>query len=509
MNETLAAIDVGSTTTRCVLYDLRGRSLGEAYREPPVYHPRPNWTEVAPEDWWTCVAAAIREALQNAQLAPGQVRAVGLCGLKHALVPVDAKGRPLARSMLWMDQRCRPQAEWLAREHGALIEQVMGGGASVSTTPSAPKLRWIVEHEPGLSEQTRVFLLPKDYIRFKLTGTLGTDPSDAGGTRLYDRRRNEWCAPLLARIGVSIEKFPPIYPSTHVAGGVTPQAADETGLAPGTPVVIGGGDVRSTLLGANALHTRRACLYLGTAAWLSQPPLDAPQTAPMGEPPSERPLRPDTFGTMATTGAALRWLRDLWEGTAATPGTSKTCANAPPASYAAMLREAKRSPPGAQGLVLLPHLMGERGPRPDPYATGTLYGLTVAHGQGDVTRALLEGCAYQLRRIAERMPAEGRRETVVVGGGAQSALWLQILADVLDLPLSVPRVLEAGTLGAAMVAGVGTGIYPSTHEAAAEVVEIADRIEPNPERVETYDQLYAFFVDLEGRVAPLYKRDMI
>jgi xylulokinase len=494
--DALAAIDVGSTTTRCVLYDLRGRSLGEAHREPPVHHPRPDWTEVAPEDWWACAAAAVREALQRAQIPPDRVRAVGLCGLKHALVPLDAEGRPLARSMLWMDQRCRPQAEWLAREHGALIEAVMGGGASVSTTPSAPKLRWIVEHAPDLLERTHVFLLPKDYLRFKLTGTLGTDPSDAGGTRLYDRRRGEWCSPLLERIGVSHDKFPPIYPSTRIAGRVTPRAAAQTGLAAGTPVVVGGGDVRSTLLGANALHTRRACLYLGTAGWISQPPLDA------DGPPEQRPIRPDTFGTMATTGAALRWLRELWSGAADASGADATVA-----SYAALLTEAERSPPGARGLVLLPHLMGERGPRPDPYATGTLYGLSVAHGRGDVTRALLEGCAYQLRRIAERLPAEGRRETVAVGGGARSALWLQILADVLHLPLLVPRVLEAGALGAALVAGEGVGLYASAREAAADVVEIVDRVDPDPDRIQTYDRLYAFFMDLEAQVAPLYRRN--
>jgi xylulokinase len=172
-----------------------------------------------------------------------------------------------------------------------------------------------------------------------------------------------------------------------------------------------------------------------------------------------------------------------------------------------MLEAAQRSPPGARGLVLLPHLMGERGPRPDPYATGTLYGLTVAHGRGDVTRALLEGCAYQLRRIAGTLPALGRQAMVVVGGGARSAFWLQILADVLNVPLLVPRVIESGALGAALVAGVGVGLYPSTRQAAADVVEIVDRVEPDPDRVRAYDRLHAFFLELQERVAPLYRHD--
>jgi xylulokinase len=486
----LLAVDVGSTTTRCVLFDLQGRPVAEAYREPRTYHPQPTWTEVEPEEWWSAAVEVIREVIQQAGAARERIRAVGLCGLKHALAPVDARGRPLARAMLWMDQRCQPQAAWLAREHGDLIEAIMGGGRGVSTTPSAPKLRWIVEHDPDLLARTHVFLPAKDFVRFRLTGTLGTDPSDAGGTRLYDPRSGDWAGELLARIGVPREKMPPIYASTHVAGPVTPEAAALTGLAPGTPVVVGAGDVQSTLVGANTFGARHACLYLGTAAWMS---VARPAAAAAGE-RVDRPLSAACFGATSTTGAALKWLRQLLQGDAASPA----------ASYGALLQEAAAAPVGARGLIFLPHLMGERGPRDDPQAKGVLFGLTLAHGRGDIARAVLEGCAYQLRRIASGLPLPEKNEMIAVGGGAKSELWLSILADVMGVALLVPRVVEAGALGAAILAGVGVGVYPSVEEAAAALVQIQARVAPDEARRERYEAAYALFLELEERVAPLY-----
>ncbi|UCC65269.1 MAG: hypothetical protein JSV36_09615, partial [Anaerolineae bacterium] len=444
----LLALDVGTTTTRCVLFDLAGTSVAEAYREPTVHHPQANWTEMEPEDWWACAAAAIRQVLGRARVPKEKVLGVGLCGLKHALVPIDARGRPLARAMLWMDQRCQPQAEWLTREHGELIAEVTGRGGTVSTTPSAPKLRWIVENEPDLLRQTAKFLLVKDFIRFRLTGKVATDPTDAGGTRLYDLRRGDWSAPLLERIGVPVAKMPPILDSTAVAGGVREEAAEATGLAPGTPVVVGAGDVRCTLIGANTFgwgeevppsgraERARACLYLGTAAWLSigRPVSDgvAPIAAHARTP--YRSLADDCFGATATTGAALKWLVRLF-------GWQRPDGRIP--AYAPLFQAAEGAPLGARGLIFLPHLMGERGPRYDSQAKGTLFGLTLAHSRGDIARAVLEGCAFQLRWIADGLCPAGMGEVVVVGGGAKSSFWLGVIADVMGVSLLVPRVLEA------------------------------------------------------------------
>ena len=475
----LLAIDVGTTTTRCLLFDLDGVPVGEAYREPKVYHPQTNWTEVAPEDWWDAVAAVIREVLERTGVSCERILGVGLCGLEHALVLLDRRGTPLARSMLWMDQRCQPQVAWMLREHRELLEEVKGKGASVSTTVSAPKLRWIVENEPDLLRRTHMFLLVKDFIRFRLTGKMGTDPSDAGGTGLLDPRTGDWSVPLLDMVGVPREKMPPILASDHVAGGVTDEAARITGLAPGTSVVVGGGDVICTRIGANAFDPKRACLYLGTAAWISAPPA---------------PSRRRSFGATSTTGASLKWLAGLFEG----EGLNHVDA------YRRLLQEAEGVPPGARGLIFLPHLMGERGPRYDPQAKGVLFGLTLAHGRPEIARAVLEGCAFQLRWIIEERGFDDLEELVAVGGGGKSVLWLDIIADVTGMVLRIPRVLEAGALGAAIFAGIGVGIYRDAEGSTERLVRMIGRHEPDRGRHELYGKIYSVFRELEERVTPLY-----
>jgi xylulokinase len=481
----LLAIDAGTTNTRCILFDLEGMPVAEAYREPRVHHPQINRTEVEPEDWWDATVAVIRETLQRAEVPSEKILGVGLCGLQHALVPIDSEGRSLSRSMLWMDQRCQPQVEQLVREHSDLIEAIIGKERAFSTMLSAPKLRWIVENEPDLVRHTHKFLLVKDFIRFRLSGTVATDPHDAAGTGLFDRRTGEWSHSMLELIGVPRDKMPPIHDSTQVVGGVTEEAAQATGLALGTPVVVGSGDVLCTCTGANAFDPKRACLYLGTAAWISIPG-----------------TRGSTIGATATTGASLRWLMEPLG-----IGGFQRSDSYPPhgSSYTALLQEAESVPPGSRGLIFLPHLMGERGPRHDPEAKGVFFGLTLAHGRGDITRAVLEGCAFQLRRILENSGAYGW-EMVAVGGGAKSALWLDILADVTGIALLVPRVLEAGALGAAIFAGVGVGVYPGVQEAAEALVQIVGQHEPNRARQDLYGRIYSIFLDLEERVAPLYGR---
>lgn len=488
----LLGIDVGTTTVRCILFDLEGRPVREAYREPKVHHPRAEWAEVDPEDWWACTAAAIRETSSQCGIPGDEVVSVGLCGLKHAVVAVDADGNPLGRAMLWMDQRCRPQADWMSREHGTLVARATGRGDAVTTTPSAPKLRWIAEHEPALLERASTLLLAKDYVRYRLTGSLATDPTDAGGTLLYDWRTGDWSPEMLALVGVPPDKMPPIRPSIEVAGVVHREAARATGLAPGIPVIVGGADVYCTLVGANALDPPedsapvRACLYLGTAAWLS--------VARSG--PVHRRFLADRFGATATTGAALKWLVTLFG--APRPGS-------PSLSYAALLREAERVPIGASGLLFLPHLMGERAPECNPDARGAFFGLSLAHGRGEVVRAVLEGCAFQLRRIAEALDLSGVEAITVVGGGAKSALWVQIIADVVGRTLLVPRVVEAGALGAAILAGVGVGACGcSVGQAAQRLVHVARRIEPDLSHHKSYSRVYTVFLDLERGVSPLY-----
>jgi xylulokinase len=477
----LLGLDIGTTTTRCILFDLAGFPVTESCREPPVHYPRPNWVEVDPCDWWESVVAVIREVLERSGVRGEMILGIGLSGLMHALVPVDGNGEPLARAMLWMDQRCQPQVEWMAREHSQLIEQIVGPGWAINTTPSAPKLRWIVENEPDVLRRTEKLLLVKDFVRLRLSGTVATDPSDAVGTCLYDEGRGDWSHPLLEAIGVPLVKMPPIHKSTEVIGTVTDEAARVTGLAAGTPVVVGGGDVTCTLVGADARRPGRNCLYLGTAAWVATPQPETDLGAM---------IRPT-----ATTGATLKWLLALLE-------SGGSCGEL----YGSLLREAASAPPGADGLIFLPHLMGERGPRQDPEAKGVFFGLTLAHGRAQMARAVLEGCAFQLRAVIESVDLGGREDLVTVGGGAKSALWLRIMADVTGMTLQTPRVLEAGALGAAIFAAVGVGLYRDVEEAAGALVRIVEQYEPDGVRRAFYDRVYAVFTELEDRVACLYGR---
>lgn len=492
MRQCLLGLDQGTTTCRAVLYDLEAHVLGEAYLEVYPHHPHPTWAEVDPEDWWQATASVIHETLEETRVDARQIVGIGLCALLHAAVPVDEEGRPLARAMLWMDQRCQPQVEWMIREHGTEIEAVMGPGKRPSTTATAPKLRWWLENRPEVIQRAYKFLWPKDFIRYKLTGVMASDPTDAEGAFLLHPERR-WAREIMDIIGVPAEKLPPMLKPHEVAGQVTAQAAQETGLAEGTPIVTGCGDTLAALIGANANQPGRGCLYIGTAAWLSLGSFThyfaPPQVRPSGE-------RRWGFGATATTGATVKWFRDLVSGCSEGAGVRELLA------YESLFEEAATVEPGADGLIFLPHLMGERGLN-NPYAKGVLFGLTLAHGRRHLMRAVLEGSAYFVRQLIERAdtPLE---EMVAVGGGAKSPLWRQIFADVTGVRVLVPRILETGALGAAILAGVGVGIYPGVVEAAERLVEIVNVQSPNKRWQERYEAIYRIYRELEDRVAPLY-----
>jgi xylulokinase len=423
----------------------------------------------------------LRAVLGGGGVAPEQIAAVGITGLMHAPVLLDTAGQPVTPAMLWMDQRCAPQAETLQRQCEAAG---LDTGRRISTTSSAPKLRWLADERPDVLARAAHFMLPKDYLRYRLTGVAGTDPSDAGGTGLFDRERGEWHTALVGLCGLPASLLPPLRPAAALAGRVSAAAAVETGLRPGTPVAMGAADTQATLLGAGAVAVDEVCLYLGTAAWL----------AFLGGGGGRPAIR--GFGATATTGAALRWLRDLL--------TTVTGEDVP-ASYDALTRAAAAVPPGAEGLLFLPHLMGERGPRADPQARGALVGLTLRHGRPQVVRAVLEGTAFHLRclledRLAGRRPAAA----VVCGGAARSPLWMQLLADVCDMPLRTLEVVEAGALGAAILGGAAVGLL-TVEEAPAHMVRVACHYAPDGPTAARYDALFARYAALDDLLAPWFR----
>ncbi|MGH2371005.1 MAG: xylulokinase, partial [Chloroflexota bacterium] len=458
---------------------------------------------------WQGATRVMREALRAGAIGAEQIVGIGISGLMHAPVLLDGEGTPVVPAPLWMDQRCAPQCETLRRE-------AVAGGLRVergfSTTQTAPKLRWLAEQRPEVLAQAHQLLLPKDFIRFRLTGVGGTDAADAGGTGMFDRESGEWAWDIVHLTGAPREIIPAIRPAWALAGGVTPQAAAETGLAPGTPVAVGSADTFCTRLGAGGLAPGEVCIYLGTAAWIA--------VAAGAAPDGRQIVR--GFGATSTTGAALRWARDLLA-SSVTPGMGEVSA-----SYEALTREAGEVPAGAEGLLFLPHLAGERGPQADPLARGALVGLTLRHGRGHVVRAVLEGTVFQIRRLLEARAggAAGRGTTgessaaqggaaqggamptagLVCGGAARSALWMQVLADVTTLPLRAPAVVEAGTLGASILGGVAAGLF-SLEAAQARMVRPARTFVPDAPAAAQYEQLYARYCRLDDLLAPWFREE--
>ena len=411
----LLGIDLGTTTCRAAVFDLRGRQIGASSLETAARYPRPTWAEVDPRVWWEGTVRVLRQTLGAAGVDPRAIAGVGLTGLMHAPVLVDAAGEAVTPAMLWMDQRCAPQS--------ARLERAAPAGR-FGTSLSAAKLRWLADEQPQALARAAHLLLPKDFLRLRLTGAVATDPSDAGGTGLYRRQDGAWDREAVDLCGVPRRLLPPVRPSWSLAGCVTPAAARATGLAPGTPVAVGGADTYCTRLGAGGLAPGEACLYVGTAAWVA-----VTAEPPRGEPPRGE-LRAGRRGRGAPLGArscAVRGHRHHRSRPAlgprpdrppwAAPGGPGDAPGSDPqgdpqgavsASYDALVEAAAGVPPGAEGLFFLPHLMGERGPRPDPLARGALVGLTLLHGRGHVVRAVLEGTAFQIRRLLEERLGEAR-----------------------------------------------------------------------------------------------------
>jgi xylulokinase len=478
----LLGIDIGTTTCRATVFDLEGREIAASYREMRVRYPRPLWAEIDPEDWWQATINCVRSITDRIGVDAHRIGGIGLSGLMHAPVLLDAAGNPITPAMLWMDQRCAPQVAALRQ---AFIEQGLNPDHAPATGLSAPKLRWLADTHPNVLARACTFVLPKDFVRFRMTGVAGTDPSDAGGTGMFDRVRGVWHEDIVRLVGVPRALLPAISTSASLAGCITADAAALTGLAAGTPVAMGGSDTLCSRLGAGGLGFDEICLYLGTAAWIVI-------TGGPGE--DGRPV-PRAFGATSTTGAALRWVRDrLLE----SPSGDIS------ASYDAMTDLAESAPPGAEGLFFLPHLMGERGPSQNPQARGALVGLTLRHGRAHIVRSVLEGTAFQLRRIVEARSG-GQPPTIGVacGGATRSALWMHMLADVTGLTMRVPEAVEVGALGAAMLGGEAAGLL-TVASAPARMVRFSRTYTPDPAAAARYDRRYIRFCRLDDLLTPWF-----
>ncbi|GAB4546704.1 MAG: xylulokinase [Anaerolineae bacterium] len=493
----ILAHDLGTTGNKATLFDAAtGTASAAAFEAYQTSYPRPGWAEQDPADWWRAVRDSTQHLLADSDVAPRDIAAVSFSGMMMGALAVDASGTPLRPAIIWADQRATDEADFLARRCGA--EQVYrrtGHRAGASYT--AAKMLWIKRHQPEVYAQAHQFLQAKDYAAYRLTGVFATDYSDASGTNLFDLDQRGWATDIIEAVGLDPAKLPPACPSTTVIGQVTREAAAETGLLAGTPVVIGGGDGGCATVGAGSVQPGDTYNYIGSSSWIA---------VTSGQPLYDPRMRTFTFahldpalyfptGTMQSAGGAYDWLERLLRG----DGAARL--------YDELDAAAASLEPGARGLLFLPYLIGERSPHWNPLARGVFVGLSMVHGRAEMARAVLEGVALNLKMILDAFLEQGAEIHAMrlIGGGARSSLWRQILADVYGLPILRPTLLsEATSLGAAIAGGVGIGLYPD-FQVAHQLVQVEEAEQPDPARQGQYTALYDLFQRAYIALEPIFE----
>lgn len=477
-------IDSSTTATKALLLTETGAVVGVASSTYDYETPKPLWSEQRPELWWTGTVASIRQLLAETAVPPSSIHAIGLTGQMHGLVLLDAAGQVLRPALLWNDQRTAAECDEMRAVIGKqrLID-ITGNDALTGFT--APKILWVKNNEPKIYAKIAHILLPKDYVRYKLTGEFATDKAGAAGTQLFDVRQRDWSNEVVGKLGIDSAWLPPTFEGTAVTGHLTPAAAEATGLPPGIPVMAGGGDQAANAVGTGAVVDGVVALSLGTSGVVF-----ASSDVPVVEPDGRlhafchaAPGKWHLMGVMLSAAGSLRWYRD---------------ALAPGVDFGDLLLPAADVPAGSEGLLFLPYLTGERTPHPDPLARGGFIGLTVRHGQPHLTRAVLEGVAFGLRDSLELMRGAGLANITQVrasGGGLRSPLWRQILADVLQAEIVTVNTTEGAAYGAAVLALVGAGVFGSVEAACAELVQVTGKTEPGGDTA-VYNQLYPLYQGL-------------
>jgi len=484
----LLGIDVGTGGTRAVVVDERGRVISSATAEhAPFASPQTGWAEQDPRDWWRATVKAVREVLAQPGVRVDRIACIGFSGQMHGAVLLDKDREVLRPALIWCDQRTDPQCRVITEKVGPARLIALTSNPAL-TAFTLPKMLWVRDQEPDLWRQVRSVLLPKDYVRLRLTGERATDVADASGTLLFDVAGRRWSNEMLAAIGIDETILPAVFESPEITGHVSIDGAAETGLFKGTPVVAGAGDQAAGAVGMGIVRPGAVSVTIGTSgvvfAATDRPALD--KRGRIHTFCHAVPGRWHAMGVTQAAGLSLRWFRDRFG--VAEHGNLKGSQD----PYDFLCEEAATAPPGSDGVLWVPHLMGERTPHLDPDARAALVGLTSSHTRAHVIRAILEGVAFSLRdtlTIFSEMsvPVETIR---LGGGGARSTLWRQIQADVYRRSVEIVEAEEGAAFGAALLAGVGGGIWASVDEACATAVRIRATIESEPESVRVMDERY-------------------
>ena len=487
-------IDVGTGSSRALLVDARGGvRAGYTAAHEEMRMERPLWAEQRPENWWDAVVEAIRGVLAKAGVAGREVKGIGLSGQMHGLVVLDDAGVVIRPALIWCDQRSQAQVDAVNAALGR--ENVVKFTANpVLTGFTLPKLLWVRDNEPRLFERVRRMLLPKDYVRYRLTGEFATEVSDASGTAVFDVVNRRWSFEMMDGLGLDRSILPKCYESSEVTGHITQQIADLTGLAAGTPVVGGGGDQAASAVGNGIVEAGIVSCTLGTSGVVF---------AHMEEVAYDPAGRVHTFchavrgkwhvmGVTQGAGLSLQWFRNQL---------------APGAAYDALTAEAAQSPAGAQGLFWLPYLMGERTPHLDALARGGWIGLTNKHTRADLIRAVIEGVSYSQRDCLDIIEGLGVAVNSVraSGGGAQSPFWRQLLASILNKRVVTLETQEGSAYGAALLALAGSGEYASTQEVCRAAIRETDSVSPRAADAAFYEKGHKVYQSLYPALKPVYR----
>ena len=478
----LLGIDLGTSAVKVVLYNDQLRPICSAGRSYPLSSPKNGWAEQNPDDWSQAAFACIRETIDQSGVQPESIAAVGLSGQMNGVALLDKDGRPLRPAILWFDQRGAAECEEINARLGA--EKLFAITCNPALTGfSLAKLLWVKNNQPEVFAACRHIMLPKDYIRLRLTGEYATDMSDASGMQLLDTPHRCWSREITAALGLDDAILPAVYESPEITGRVTRRAAEQTGLREGTPVVAGAGDNAAAAVGSGVADDCRAFLSLGTSGVISA---------------HAAKLRVDGAGRVHTfcgavpgewlvvaseqsAGLSMQWMRDTLY-----PDDRE---------YEQINRDIASLPVGARRLIYLPYLMGDRSPHMNPDARGVFFGLSSIHTRGDMARAVMEGVSYGIRDCLGVLNEMGiaPEEMLLCGGGAKSAVWRQMLADVLGLPMRRLENADSGALGASVLAGVGAGVFGSVRDVRALVCRPGSADVPNTARSAEYDRYYALF----------------
>jgi len=486
-------LDVSTTGAKALLIDERGGVVSSATSPLTLSAPHPLWSEQDPRDWWSGISCSIREALKQAGMPGSAVIAIGLTGQMHGLVLLDERGEVLRPAILWNDQRTGTQCDEirsrLGKEH---LIQITGNDALTGFT--APKILWVKQNEPEIYARARHILLPKDYIRYRLTGDYAMDKADGSGTILFDLKIRNWSPEVLTALEIPANWLPPTYEGPEVTGFISALAAAETGLVQGTIVVGGSGDCAAQAVGVGAVLQGIISLTLGTSGVVF-----ASTESPLIESEGRLhafchavPNRWHFMGVMLSAAGSLQWYRDNL---------------APGVNFDDLVNEASGIKAGSEGLFFLPYLTGERTPYPDPLVRAAWVGLTVRHTRAHMTRAVLEGVAFGIKdsfRLILQAGLGSIEQVRISGGGARSTLWRQILADVLGVELVTVNTTEGAAFGAALLAGVGAGFYENVPAACETTIQITGHTNPS-QATRAYQEYYPHYCAMYPALAPEYK----